>query len=171
MKEKIIISPTNSKAIELLKVVKDKKAQIQKHFAQPGSKLTSLKVKFNANTGKWFAGFKILFLLISRRIRNTILNIINQFFEDKGIDKVLLFYCDDDDGKKIKRSNCFDLWFDMAETITCFKKYDEEIIIKDEAGLVVDTEFLSLIIECNNPKIELILNEFQSLKEQLISDK
>jgi len=45
-------------------------------------------------------GFKILFLLISRRIRNTILNIINQFFEDKGIDKVLLFYCDDDDGKK-----------------------------------------------------------------------
>ena len=59
----------------------------------------------------------------------------------------------------------------MAETITCFKKYDEEIIIKDEAGLVVDTEFLSLKIECNNPKIELILNEFQSLKEQLISDK
>ena len=52
MKEKIIKSPTNSKAIELLKVVKDKKAQIQKHFAQPGSKLTSLKVKFNANTGK-----------------------------------------------------------------------------------------------------------------------
>lgn len=52
MKEKIIISPTNSKAIELLKVVKDKKAQIQKHFAQPGSKLTSLKVKFNANDGK-----------------------------------------------------------------------------------------------------------------------
>lgn len=52
MKEKIIISPTNTKAIELLKVVKDKKAQIQKHFAQPGSKLTSLKVKFNTNTGK-----------------------------------------------------------------------------------------------------------------------
>jgi len=52
MKEKIIISPNNTKAIELLKVVKDKKAQIQKHFAQPGSKLTSLKVKFNTNTGK-----------------------------------------------------------------------------------------------------------------------
>lgn len=52
------------------------------------------------------------------KVRNTILNIINQFFEDKGIDKILLFYCDDEDGKKIKRSNCFDIWFEMAETIT-----------------------------------------------------
>jgi hypothetical protein len=59
----------------------------------------------------------------------------------------------------------------LAETKTCFKKYDEEIIIKDENDSVVDVEYLSLIIECNNPKIELILNEFQSLKEQLISDK
>lgn len=137
--------------------------------------------KLNANTSLYNYGYFFGFTKLAPnegkkepldfRIRNTILNIINQFFEDKGIDKVLLFYCDDDDGKKIKRSNCFDLWFDMAETITCFKKYDEEIIIKDEAGLVVDIEFLSLIIECNNPKIELILNEFQSLKEQLISDK
>jgi len=52
MKEKIIISPTNNKAIELLKVIKDKKAQIQKHFAQPGSKLSSLKVKFDSNSAK-----------------------------------------------------------------------------------------------------------------------
>lgn len=52
MKEKIFISPTNSKAIELLKVIKDKKAKIQKHFAQPGSKLTSLKVKFDSNSAK-----------------------------------------------------------------------------------------------------------------------
>lgn len=56
MKEKIVISPTNKKAIELLKVIKDKKAQIQKHFAQPGSKLSSLKVKFDSNSAKWFAG-------------------------------------------------------------------------------------------------------------------
>jgi hypothetical protein len=52
MKEKIIISPANNKAIELLKVMKDKKAQIQKHFAQPGSKLPSLKVKFDSNPVK-----------------------------------------------------------------------------------------------------------------------
>jgi hypothetical protein len=52
MKEKIIISPTNNKAIEFLKVVKSKKAQIQKHFAQSGSKLSSLKVKFDSDLAK-----------------------------------------------------------------------------------------------------------------------
>lgn len=48
MKQQIIISPTNSKAVEFLKSIKDKKTQMQKHFAQPGSKLPSLKVKFTA---------------------------------------------------------------------------------------------------------------------------
>ena len=52
MKEKIIISPSNKKAIEFLKSVKDKKSQIQKHFAQPGSSLSSLKIKFNPNTAR-----------------------------------------------------------------------------------------------------------------------
>ena len=47
MKEKILISPSNKSAVEFLKSVKDKKAQIQKHFAQPGSKLSTLKVPFN----------------------------------------------------------------------------------------------------------------------------
>lgn len=45
MKNKIIISPSNKKAIELIKSLKDKKAQIQKHFAQAG-KLSSFKVIF-----------------------------------------------------------------------------------------------------------------------------
>jgi hypothetical protein len=52
VKEKIIISPTNKKAIELLKVLRDKKAQIQKHFAQTGSKLPSLRVKFDSSSAK-----------------------------------------------------------------------------------------------------------------------
>jgi hypothetical protein len=52
MKERIIISPSNKKAIEFLKSIKDKKSQIQKHFAQPGSKLSSLKVKFDMNNAK-----------------------------------------------------------------------------------------------------------------------
>lgn len=137
--------------------------------------------KLNADTSLYHFGYFFGFTKLAPnegkkepldfKVRNTILNIINQFFEEKGVDKVLLFYCDDDDGKKIKRANCFDLWFELAETKTCFKKYDEEIIIKDENDSVVDVEYLSLIIECNNAKIELILNEFQSLKEQLISDK
>ena len=51
MNEKIIISPSNKKAIEFIKSLKDKKAQIQKHFAQSG-KLSSLKVKFDSKKSK-----------------------------------------------------------------------------------------------------------------------
>ena len=47
MNNKIIISPTNKKAIEFIKSIKDKKAQIQKHFAQSG-RLPSLKVDFGS---------------------------------------------------------------------------------------------------------------------------
>ncbi|MES1219016.1 MAG: hypothetical protein ABUT20_26145 [Bacteroidota bacterium] len=51
MKEKIVISPTNQKAIEFFKSLKEKKAQIQKHFAQAG-KLNSPKVKFESKESK-----------------------------------------------------------------------------------------------------------------------
>jgi Family of unknown function (DUF6169) len=105
------------------------------------------------------------------RVRNTILILINAFFQEKGIDKVLIFHCDDDDGKKTKRTICFDLWYEMSETKNCFKKYDEEIVITDANRVRVDTDYMSLIIECNNPNAELLLTEFQYLKEQLIANK
>ncbi len=105
------------------------------------------------------------------KIRNTILVIINEFFKEKGIDKVLIFYCDDGDGKKSKRSVCFDSWYEMADTKARFKKYDEEIMITDEYGIRVDTDYMSLIIECENPNVEYLLQEFQFFKEQLIANK
>lgn len=105
------------------------------------------------------------------KVRNTKLIVINEFFEDKGIDKGLIFYCDDGDGKKSKRSICFDMWYEMSEINTCFKKYDEEIIITNEYGAKVDTDYMSLIIECENPNVELLLKEFQTLKEKIIANK
>ena len=46
MKEKIVISPSNKKAIDFLKSIKDKKAKLQQHFAQSDSKLSSLRLDF-----------------------------------------------------------------------------------------------------------------------------
>jgi len=48
MNSKIIISPNDKKAIAFIKSIKDKKAQIQKHFSQ-SEKLSSLKVTFHSN--------------------------------------------------------------------------------------------------------------------------
>lgn len=108
---------------------------------------------------------------IDFRVRNTIIAIINKFFEEKGIDKILIFYCDDGDGKNTKRSISFDNWYEVAETKTCYKKYDEQIIVVDESGNKTSTDYISLIIECENPHVDSILMEFQSLKESLIAAK
>lgn len=105
------------------------------------------------------------------RVRNTILVIINDFFSELGGDKILIFYCDDGDGKKSKRAICFDNWYQLAETKLCFRKYDEEIIITNEEGESIDTDYMSLILECANPNVETILEEFQHMKENFIANK
>lgn len=107
---------------------------------------------------------------IDTRVRNTILQAISDFFDEKGIDKVLIFYCDDGDGKKAKRAKCFDEWYQAAEIKNCFKKIDEEIVIPLDTGNV-DIDYMSLIIECKNPQEESITKEFQQLKERLIGNK
>jgi hypothetical protein len=105
------------------------------------------------------------------RVRNTVLLIINDFFEEKGIDKVLVFNYDAEDGKKLKRFSCFDYWYTSSKMKTYFKKFDEEIITTDDTGMKIDVDYLSLIIESDNPQGERLLAEFQSLKEDFIKHK
>lgn len=59
----------------------------------------------------------------------------------------------------------------MSEIKTGLKKYDEEIVITDENGVRVDTDYMSLIIEWENPNVGSLLREFQYFKEQLIANK
>lgn len=106
------------------------------------------------------------------RIRNTILQIVSDFFEEvAGADKVLIFHCDDADGRKAKRSKSFGDWYESSDTSSCFLKIDETIVLLDEHGKVVDEDYLSLIIQCDNLEKEQIVKEFQSLKESLIANK
>lgn len=111
---------------------------------------------------------------IDCKIRNTILNVIGEFFDEKGSEKVLIFHCDNGDGKKHKRALSFDNWYRLSDTKNRFRKYDEELVINtldDTNNLQTVIEYLSIIIECSNPKEEEILKEFQFIKETLIGDK
>ena len=115
------------------------------------------------------------------KIRNTITNIINEFFESEGAGNILIYHCDNGDNKNAKRATSFDSWFELAEIKSRYKKYDndiifpKELIIKDEPEngliMVLSKEYLSLIVHADNSKIDIIVNEFQELKEQLITEK
>lgn len=104
-------------------------------------------------------------------VRATIIHVIDSFFENNGRENVLIFYCDDNDGKNAKRAKSFQLWFEGANSQTCFKKHDEEIIVLSEEGNIAENEYLSLIIECDNKFQPELLSEFQLLKERFISNK
>ncbi|MES1219015.1 MAG: DUF6169 family protein [Bacteroidota bacterium] len=107
------------------------------------------------------------------KVRNTIIQVINDFFGEKGKESVLIFHCDGQDGKKHKRATHFDNWFDLSDNSLCFKKINEEvdIAIITEDGLVFDKEYLSLIIECSNPNYDAMIEEFQSIKNSFLFDK
>ena len=105
------------------------------------------------------------------KIRNTILKIIEEFFEERGHENVLIFYCDNDDGKKSKRSICFDAWYLLSGASSQFNKYDEVIIFTDEYGTQIDSDYISLIVASKNHHLQQIVEEFQLIKQQLNENK
>jgi hypothetical protein len=60
---------------------------------------------------------------------------------------------------------------DQDQITKFIKKFDEEIITTDDTGMKIDVDYLSLIIESDNPQGERLLAEFQSLKEDFIKHK
>ena len=111
------------------------------------------------------------------KIRNTIVNIINEFYDEQGMQSILIFHCSSDWGTemKIKRANRFNEWFLKANTKHCFNKIDEPIVVNEidniTGEIITDYEYLSLIIECNNPDIQLAISQFQDIKDEFVAGK
>ena len=108
-------------------------------------------------------------------VGNTIVNVVKEFFESYGEENILIFHCDDFDGKKHKRAKVFDEWFMANETGECFSKHNEEIVVNEltgEDGVTTQAlEYLSLIIKCSNLDSEIVLEKFQQIKQALIAGK
>ncbi|MCP9750465.1 DUF6169 family protein [Ferruginibacter sp. HRS2-29] len=111
------------------------------------------------------------------RVMNTIVNVINEFYEEQGKESILIFHCSDEGGndKKYKRAKLFNDWFERATSKYCYKKFNEEIIVNEYTGqngeVVTDKEYMSLIIQCDNNDINKALEEFQVIKDAIISGK
>ena len=111
---------------------------------------------------------------IDCKVRNTIIEIVKQFFLDYGQDKILLVHCDNQDKKHGKRAKAFDYWYKLSSQTLSFTKKDEELVVNQydiDGNLSTETDYLSIIISNDNMNREEVLNEFQSIKETLISNK
>ncbi len=139
--------------------------------------LTNINTDSNLYRSCYFFGFTKLspnerkIEPIDLKVRNTILSIIHQFFSIRGQDHYLLFFCDNDDNKNLKRAKCFDLWYRRSDFYNLFVKLDEEIVYYDEQVNTKNYEDLSLILPINNPQNERIQEEFLTFKSQLFQNK
>lgn len=89
------------------------------------------------------------------RVRDTILTLLNEFFDDSS--RSLLFICESLDSRGKARFKLFDNWFKQFAG-NALEKYDKEIEVEVTSTIV----YGSLIIHKNNTDKDLI---FQKLEE------
>ncbi len=91
------------------------------------------------------------------RIEKTIIEAIRKLFDDYT--NSLLYICDNLDGRHFARARKFNNWFFRHNDGT-FEKYDEKVIVKNDADEILSYMPISLILNAQNPYKQQILNIF-----------
>ncbi|MBQ7150592.1 MAG: hypothetical protein IJS06_06500 [Prevotella sp.] len=97
------------------------------------------------------------------KVEQTILAILNQFFVEH-LD-VLLYLCDDSDGREVNRNRLFLTWF---------KKHaaPDRFAIRTASAIVEGKGFYAaIIVENRNPLLETIIADFETTAQALTAGK
>lgn len=97
------------------------------------------------------------------KVEETILTIVDQFFRENL--NVLLYICDDSDGREANRNRLFLAWF---------KKFAEpgRFTIRTANTTIEGHGFYAaIIVENRNPLLKAITDEFETASQVLTSDK
>lgn len=97
------------------------------------------------------------------KVEQTILTIVDQFFRENL--NVLLYICDDSDGREANRNRLFLAWF---------KKFAEpgRFTIRTANTTIEGHGFYAaIIVENRNPLLKAITDEFETASQVLTSDK
>ena len=97
------------------------------------------------------------------KVEKTILAILNQFFQEH-LD-VLLYMCDDSDGREANRNRLFLTWFK--------KNVDPNRFTIRSASAVVEGKgfYAAIIVENRNPLLETIIADFEMTAQALTEGK
>lgn len=102
-------------------------------------------------------------------IKATIIQIISEFFNQCGSDSILLYHCDNYDGKQQKRNNCFLRWY--KQQLVSARMENTVITAYDETGHPVINNYVGFIIRRGHPLAGEIAEEFQGVKDDLVKEK
>lgn len=98
------------------------------------------------------------------RLGITIVEIIRHYLDHIDRFSILVFNCDSNDGKQVKRHYKFERWFKMYADDMAFEKIDEEIL--EPSGDVYVPTFISVLFAQDHPRRNLIFEEVQELKKK-----
>lgn len=102
---------------------------------------------------------------------NTLYKIIEDYFNTYGTDKVLLFHCDNEDGKQKVRDRLFNQWFNKNPENYSLIKNGLQVEIERVDGTSI-TEYLGFIIYGNDTELLNKVNaEFISIAAMMITRK
>ncbi len=93
------------------------------------------------------------------RIEKTIIEVIRKLFDDNT--NSLLYICDNLDGRHFVRARKFNNWF-LRHNDGTFEKYDEKVIVKNDADDILSYMPISLILHTQNPYKSHILSIFNT---------
>ncbi|PZF72364.1 DUF6169 family protein [Taibaiella soli] len=100
------------------------------------------------------------------RIRNTIISIIEDFFEGQGSDSVLLYHCDSADGKQGKRSKKFERWYQNSGLTDTMEKHEIEFTVESDSDESQQNYFGFIGVK-SNPHFTEVKNEFDEFARSL----
>lgn len=97
------------------------------------------------------------------KVEKTILAILNQFFVEH-LD-VLLYMCDDSDGREANRNRLFLTWFRNNADLNRFTIRTASAVVEGKGF------YAAIIVENRNPLLETIIADFEMTAQALITGK
>ncbi|MBD1394607.1 DUF6169 family protein [Mucilaginibacter glaciei] len=103
-------------------------------------------------------------------VASTIYKICLDFLQEQGIETVLLYHCDANDGKQACRNKLFNKWSDTIVKANTIVKHSIEVVIGDDTDNKKEM-YLGFLTLNENPLIEEIKTEFNDFSINLIAPK
>lgn len=122
-----------------------------------------------------FLGIELLsdeysLVLFDADIGVTIASIIKDYIRYYGKNLIIIYNCDEKDGKQQKRNLKFKRWFDLYADSTDFISFHQTLLEEENDGTLTN-HFISILYSEKHSRLPFIEKEIQSLQIWLTGDK
>jgi hypothetical protein len=111
---------------------------------------------------------------LDARVGKTIAEILRHYLNTVDVGSIIIYNCDERDGKQVKRFNTFNRWFHQYCKSMDLLKIDKEVRIpswSEESGEYYTSAFISFMYVKGHPRKEVVETEVIKLEQKIIGNK